>query len=56
MALPAERSTSPRSWKGGNQETVTCSYTSVGTFTATVTVQNACGLITQDSLVVTINA
>lgn len=42
--------------QGGNQETVTCSYTSVGTFTATVTVQNACGLVTQDSLVVTINA
>ncbi len=40
---------------GGTQQSVTCSYTNQGVFTATVTVTNDCGIQAQDSLVVTIN-
>ena len=39
---------------GSNSASVTCSYDVAATYTAVVIVQNVCGLITQDSLVVTI--
>lgn len=48
------------SWQCGNgqgaaSQTVVCNYTSQGTFQATVTVTNDCGLTSQDSLVVSID-
>ncbi len=39
----------------GVAESVTCTYDTLGVFTAIVTVENQCGLSTQDSLTVTVN-
>jgi hypothetical protein len=39
---------------GGTEQTVTCVYETAGVFAASVTVENDCGLTSEDSLVVTI--
>ena len=39
----------------GADQSVTCQYTTEGTFTATVTVNNRCDAVAQDNLTVQIN-
>jgi len=55
MDCTAEGVMGPCASASCNQQSVTCTYATEGTFTATVIVSNECGLSTQDSVTITVN-